>query len=88
MHAERSWHQHNLADVLPGRQNAVRFRRFGERYRRVNDRRSGTLTERLTQGRDPRLERATVVPQSQHVETDHGFGLLELLHQVEAAQHR
>ena len=40
------------------------------------------------QRRDPRLERAAVLPQRQHVQPDDRLGRLHLLDQVEAAQHR
>jgi hypothetical protein len=37
---------------------------------------------------DPRVQRAAIVPPRKHVQPDHCLGLLELLDQVEAAQHR
>ena len=62
--------------------------RFAERHRRMHDGEMVPSSSALAQRGDPGLERAAIVPEPQHVQTDHGFGLLKLVEQVEAAQHR
>src|SRR5881227_387068 len=64
-------HQHNLADVLTLRQEAVRVRRALEWEGLSHHRPELPRLDPLAERREVLVERALRVPEPEHVETDH-----------------
>src|ERR1019366_6675422 len=65
--------EHDLAHVAPLDDHALRLTGPLAREHLGDDRFDRGVVEHLAQRRDPRLERLAVLPQREHVETDHGL---------------